>query len=295
MCLAVAIIGQLSLNQSIWSRWTQVDAWKWRHTLASLADRRQKDAHPSTWLVNCLPLCILPINHSAWKRPRHPLGEYIASGNQKEAHGRQPHKPQGQGTLLSRMLDCDIYGSSALLFTASTTNAARRQPLRIMAAVSEPASPPAAKRARLDPDTQFSTLPPSPSNGHSESNGATSSTAHMPPVTSAPEMPIEPTRENEDYESDDEDVPEQPVAEEEDLSRADMYLDTVRLEYALLMMGLMGRYRGPSWISTLSGFVPRVSAISMFMLVWCVGNISREEEEVVGHIGMLSGTITEYG
>jgi hypothetical protein len=32
---------------------------------------------------------------------------------------------------------------------------------------------------------------------------------------------------NEDYESDDEEVPEQPVAEEEDLSRADMYLDTV--------------------------------------------------------------------
>jgi hypothetical protein len=34
---------------------------------------------------------------------------------------------------------------------------------------------------------------------------------------------------NEDYESDDEDVPEQPVAEEEDLTRRDMYLDTVSL------------------------------------------------------------------
>jgi U4/U6.U5 tri-snRNP-associated protein 2 len=95
-----------------------------------------------------------------------------------------------------------------------------------MAAVEEPASPPAAKRARLDPDTQFSTLPPSPSNGHSDANGATSSTAHMPSVTSAPDL-TEPTKRNEDYESDEEDVPEQPVAEEEDLSRADMYLDTV--------------------------------------------------------------------
>jgi hypothetical protein len=34
---------------------------------------------------------------------------------------------------------------------------------------------------------------------------------------------------NEDYESEEEEVPEQPVAEEEDLSRADMYLDTVGL------------------------------------------------------------------
>jgi U4/U6.U5 tri-snRNP-associated protein 2 len=99
-----------------------------------------------------------------------------------------------------------------------------------MAAVSEPASPPAAKRARLDPDTQFSTLPPSPQNGHSDANGATSSTAHMPTVTSAPDLPVaDPTKGNEDYESDEEDVPEQPVAEEEDLSRADMYLDTVCL------------------------------------------------------------------
>jgi hypothetical protein len=60
-------------------------------------------------------------------------------------------------------------------------------------------------------------------------------------------------------------------------------------------MGLMGRYRDPSWILTLSGFVPRVLAISTFMLVWCVGNISREEEEVVGHIVMLLVIITEYG
>jgi hypothetical protein len=35
---------------------------------------------------------------------------------------------------------------------------------------------------------------------------------------------------NEDYESDDEEVPEQPVAEEEDLSSADMYLDTVSIQ-----------------------------------------------------------------
>jgi hypothetical protein len=48
----------------------------------------------------------------------------------------------------------------------------------------------------------------------------------MPSVTSAPDL-TEPTKGNEDYESDEEDVPEQPVAEEEDLSRADMYLDTV--------------------------------------------------------------------
>ena len=33
----------------------------------------------------------------------------------------------------------------------------------------------------------------------------------------------------------------------------------------------------------------------MFMLVWCVGNISREEEGEVGHIDMLSVTITVYG
>ena len=50
----------------------------------------------------------------------------------------------------------------------------------------------------------------------------------MPSVTSAPELPsADPIKSNEDYESDEEDVPEQPVAEEEDLSRADMYLDTV--------------------------------------------------------------------
>lgn len=100
-----------------------------------------------------------------------------------------------------------------------------------MAAVSEPASPPAAKRARIDPDTQFSTLPPSPQpNGHSEGNGATSSTSHAPTITSAPLLPDPEAgkkEKNEDYESDEEDVPEQPVAEEEDLSRADMYLDTV--------------------------------------------------------------------
>jgi hypothetical protein len=48
----------------------------------------------------------------------------------------------------------------------------------------------------------------------------------MPSVTSAPDL-TEPIQRNQDYESDEEDVPEQPVAEEEDLSRADMYLDTV--------------------------------------------------------------------
>lgn len=107
-----------------------------------------------------------------------------------------------------------------------------------MAAVHEPASPPAAKRARLDPDTQFSALPPSPQtngNGHTETNGATSSSstvAAIPVATSAPSF--EPvanrgdTKKNPDYESnDEEDVPEQPVAEAEDHSRRDMYLDTV--------------------------------------------------------------------
>lgn len=103
-----------------------------------------------------------------------------------------------------------------------------------MAAVSEPVSPPAAKRARLDPDVQFSTLPPSPqgqANGQTEANGSTSSTSHAPTVTSAPTLPVADIskEKNEDYESDDEEVPEQPVAEEEDLSRADMYLDTVSL------------------------------------------------------------------
>jgi U4/U6.U5 tri-snRNP-associated protein 2 len=109
-----------------------------------------------------------------------------------------------------------------------------------MAAVSEPASPPAAKRARIDPDTQFSTLPPSPqTNGHSAGNGATSSTSHAPTVTSAPSLPNPEAgkkEKNEDYESDDEDVPEQPVAEEEDLSRADMYLDTVSCQYFILRL-----------------------------------------------------------
>lgn len=100
-----------------------------------------------------------------------------------------------------------------------------------MAAVSEPTSPPAAKRARIDPDTQFSTLPPSPiTNGAGNgANGATSSTPHAPTASSAPELPVGDVKKekNEDYESEDEDVPEQPVAEEEDLTRRDMYLDTV--------------------------------------------------------------------
>jgi U4/U6.U5 tri-snRNP-associated protein 2 len=123
-----------------------------------------------------------------------------------------------------------IPSSAPLLQHRSSNVKADEHTSRIMAAVSEPASPPAAKRARLDPDTQFSTLPPSPQNGHSDANGATSSTAHMPTVTSAPDLPVaDPTKGNEDYESDEEDVPEQPVAEEEDLSRADMYLDTVCL------------------------------------------------------------------
>lgn len=103
-----------------------------------------------------------------------------------------------------------------------------------MAAVSEPASPPAAKRARIDPDTQFSTLPPtSPkTNGAAEANGSTSSTPHQPVASSAPGVPdadASKREKNEDYESEDEDVPEQPVAEDEDLARGDMYLDTVCL------------------------------------------------------------------
>lgn len=105
-----------------------------------------------------------------------------------------------------------------------------------MAAVSEPASPPAAKRARLDPDTQFSTLPPSPQvNGHTngETNGSGSETAVAPPeVSSAPSFEATANtvdKEVNDYESDDEEVPEQPTAEAEDHSRQDMYLDTVSL------------------------------------------------------------------
>lgn len=107
-----------------------------------------------------------------------------------------------------------------------------------MAAVDEPVSPPAAKRARLDPDTQFSTLPPSPQtngNGHTEANGTETNQiteAIIPVATSAPSF--EPVahrgdiKKNPDYESDDEeDVPEQPVAEVEHHSRRDMYLDTV--------------------------------------------------------------------
>lgn len=105
-----------------------------------------------------------------------------------------------------------------------------------MAAVDEPASPPAAKRARLDPDVQFSALPPSPQangNGHSDTNDVSSSgDAAVPVATSAPSF--EPVArgadkgKNEDYESEDEEeVPEQPVAEAEEHSRRDMYLDTV--------------------------------------------------------------------
>lgn len=102
-----------------------------------------------------------------------------------------------------------------------------------MAAVSEPASPPAAKRARLDPDAQCSTLPPSPQvNGHNgDTNGSTHEATIAPPeVSSAPSFDTSLNKVEtkvDDYESDDEEVPEQPTADVEDHSRADMYLDTV--------------------------------------------------------------------
>lgn len=108
----------------------------------------------------------------------------------------------------------------------------------IMAAVSEPASPPAAKRARLDPDTQFSTLPPSPQpqangNGNGDTNGSSHASVIAPPeASSAPSFDTTANKVEskvDDYESDDEDVPEQPTAEAEDHSRQDMYLDTVSL------------------------------------------------------------------
>jgi len=97
--------------------------------------------------------------------------------------------------------------------------------------VSPPISPPAAKRLRLDPDQTFSTLPPSPStssspfkgNGHVNGN----SIHAPPPATPAPQSPGA-MRSAIDVCDDDE--PEQTVVqEEEDLSRRDMYLDTVCL------------------------------------------------------------------
>lgn len=112
-----------------------------------------------------------------------------------------------------------------------------------MAAVSEPVSPPPAKRARVDPDTQFSTLPPSPStNGHGHSEAANgSSSSGAPPVATStpfadPSSSSSQSKKNPDYESEDDDeeeVPEQPVAEVEDHSRRDMYLDTVSLYHPL--------------------------------------------------------------
>lgn len=138
-----------------------------------------------------------------------------------------------------------------------------------MAAVSEPASPPAAKRARLDPDTQFSTLPPSPqtqANGHG--NGETNGSNHVntiapPDVSSAPSFDTSANKVEkkvDDYESDDEEVPEQPTAEVEDHSRQDMYLDTVCPSLSNQMRARVDgiRYRGKSWISISSVCAPRV-------------------------------------
>lgn len=92
-----------------------------------------------------------------------------------------------------------------------------------------PTSPPAAKRFRLDPEQNFSTLPPSPSassprrtNGHLIGD----SSPLPPPATTAP-PPSEAVRSATNVIDDDE--PEQAaLPEEEDLSRRDMYLDTVR-------------------------------------------------------------------
>lgn len=139
-----------------------------------------------------------------------------------------------------------------------------------MAAVSEPVSPPAAKRARLDPDTQFSTLPPSPqsqANGHGngETNGSKHESTTAPPeVSSIPsfEATAQKVEKNvDDYESDDEDVPEQPTAEAEDHSRQDMYLDTVsRSHWSFHSRKVQAdgqRYHDRSLISTLSGCAQR--------------------------------------
>jgi U4/U6.U5 tri-snRNP-associated protein 2 len=101
---------------------------------------------------------------------------------------------------------------------------------------SPPTSPPAAKRARLDPDESFSTLPPTPSaststpsktNGHAQVNG------DLPPVATSAPVPAELNKSaidtSDDEDEEDEPVPVQKLAEDEDLSRRDMYLDTVSL------------------------------------------------------------------
>lgn len=111
---------------------------------------------------------------------------------------------------------------------------------------SPPSSPPLAKRARLDPDESFATFPPTSSstsqipsvngNGHangrpSSSSASTSAAPPQPPATSAPAIPELNHEPAPDYQSsdDEEDVELEAarVKEEEDITRKDMYLDTV--------------------------------------------------------------------
>ena len=90
---------------------------------------------------------------------------------------------------------------------------------------SPPTSPPATKRARLDPDESFTTLPPSSSSTPVKVNGYTNGHDAAPIVTTAP-LPPGAEKSAIDPESSDEEE-EEVVKEEEDLSRRDMYLDTV--------------------------------------------------------------------
>ena len=105
-----------------------------------------------------------------------------------------------------------------------------RDPMR-----SPPTSPPAAKRARLDPDETFSTLPPSSPTTSTpaklKSNGYTTNTvpSDPPPLATSAPLPEELKKSaiDQDVSDDEEPVPVTKMAEEEDLSRKDMYLDTV--------------------------------------------------------------------
>lgn len=103
---------------------------------------------------------------------------------------------------------------------------------------SPPTSPPLAKRARLDPDEAFSALPPSPSISSSPNKATSNGHTHglnngdAPPIATSAPAPANLQKSaidaaGSDDEEGEEPVPVTSVAEEEDLARRDMYLDTV--------------------------------------------------------------------
>jgi U4/U6.U5 tri-snRNP-associated protein 2 len=98
---------------------------------------------------------------------------------------------------------------------------------------SPPNTPPVSKRARLDPDEAFTTLPPSSStpghSSHANGNGNSNGTVTLDPPPPASSAPPAPSELRSAIDPDSEDEPDEPtyVKDEEDLSRRDMYLDTV--------------------------------------------------------------------